>query len=74
MWAAPRGISIMKSEEKPNTGTVAKLPQVQKSDNGTYVCIVRPRDSNNTIFSFNVDVTVDGEWLFFSSIACWNGH
>lgn len=73
IWAAPGGISIMKSEAKPNTGTVAKLPQVQKSDNGAYVCMVRPWDSNNTIFPFNVDVTVDGEWLFFSSIDCWNG-
>lgn len=52
----------MKSEKKPNTGTVAKLPQLQTSDNGAYVCMVHPwGNSSNNLFAFNVDVTVDGE-------------
>ncbi|XP_044064939.1 g6f-like isoform X2 [Siniperca chuatsi] len=60
-WAAPGGFS-MKSEKTPNTGTVAKLPQVQTSDNGAYVCMVHPRgNSNNTLFAFNVDVIVDAD-------------
>lgn len=60
-WAAPGGISI-KSEKKPNTGTVAKLPQVVYSDNGTYVCMVHLwGKSSNILVTFNVDVTVDGE-------------
>ncbi|XP_032374613.1 g6f-like isoform X2 [Etheostoma spectabile] len=60
-WAAPGGISI-KSEKKRNTGTVAKLPQVLYSDNGTYVCMVHLRgNSSNTLVTFNVDVTVDAD-------------
>ncbi|XP_028436788.1 g6f-like [Perca flavescens] len=60
-WAAPGGISI-KSEKKPNTGTVAKLPQVVYSDNGTYVCMVHLwHKSSNTLVTFNVDVTVDAD-------------
>lgn len=60
-WAAPGGI-FMKSEKKPNTGTVAKLPQVQNSDSGAYVCAVQPwGNSSSSVFAFNVDVTVDGE-------------
>ncbi|XP_078108682.1 g6f-like isoform X2 [Sander vitreus] len=60
-WAAPGGISI-KSEKKPNTGTVAKLPQVVYSDNGTYVCMVHLwGKSSNTLVTFNVDVTVDAD-------------
>ncbi|TKS82280.1 hypothetical protein D9C73_016389 [Collichthys lucidus] len=39
-WVSPDGVS-MKSERKPNTGTVAKLPQVLNNDSGTYVCMVR---------------------------------
>lgn len=60
-WEAPGGIS-MKSERKPNTGTVAKLPLLQISDGGAYVCLVHPQgDSSRAPFPFNVDVTVDGE-------------
>lgn len=52
----------MKSEKIKNTGTVAKLPQVQTSDNGAYVCMVRPEgNSSNPLFAFNVDVAIDGE-------------
>lgn len=52
----------MKSEKIPNTGTVAKLPQVQNSDNGVYVCAVHFWVNNSSSFvAFNVDVTVDGE-------------
>lgn len=55
----------MKSENKPNTGTVAKLPQVQADDTGAYSCIVYPwGNSSNNFFAFNVDVTVDGETDF----------
>ncbi|XP_075965740.1 g6f-like [Anarhichas minor] len=60
-WAAPGGIS-MKSEKKTNTGTVAKLPQVQSSDSGAYICMVRlSGNSNNTPFPFKVDVIVDAD-------------
>ncbi|XP_028280248.1 g6f-like isoform X2 [Parambassis ranga] len=60
-WTAPGGIS-MKSEKKPNTGTVAKLPQVQNSDSGAYVCLVQPwGNSSSSVFAFNVDVTVDAD-------------
>lgn len=52
----------MKSEMKPDTGTVAKVPQIQKNDSGAYVCMVRPwSTSRNIVFPFNVEVTVDGE-------------
>lgn len=52
----------MKSEKKPNTGTVAKLPQVHSNDSGAYVCMVHPwGNSSNTLFTFRVEVTVDGE-------------
>lgn len=61
IWAAPGGVA-MKSENKPNLGTVAKLPQVKASDAGAYVCIVRPwGNGSNRFFAFNVVVTVDGE-------------
>ncbi|XP_045899644.1 g6f-like isoform X2 [Micropterus dolomieu] len=60
-WVAPGGLS-MKSEKKLNTGTVAKLPQIQTSDNGAYVCMVHPwGNSSNSLFAFNVDVTVDAD-------------
>ncbi|XP_068592428.1 g6f-like isoform X3 [Cebidichthys violaceus] len=60
-WAAPGNIS-MKSEKKTNTGTVAKLPQVQNSDSGPYICMVRPwGNSSNTHFAFKVDVIVDAD-------------
>lgn len=52
----------MKSEKMPNTGTVAKLPQVENSDNGVYVCTVHLWDnSSSSSFTFDVKVTVDGE-------------
>lgn len=58
-WVAPDGISI-KSEKKSKVGTVAKLPQVQTSDSGAYVCMVHPwGNSSNKLFAFSVDVTVD---------------
>lgn len=61
IWVGPGGIS-MKSETKPNAGTVAKVPQIQKNDSGAYVCMVRPWSSGrNILFPFNVEVTVDGE-------------
>ncbi|XP_056301080.1 g6f-like isoform X2 [Pseudoliparis swirei] len=57
-WAAPGGI-YMKSK-KTNTDTVTKLPLVQNKDGGTYVCMVHPwGNSSNTVFAFDVDVTVD---------------
>ncbi|CAK6966276.1 g6f-like [Scomber scombrus] len=60
-WAAPGDI-FMKSEEKQNVGTVAKLPKVQISDNGPYVCMVHPRgNSSKPLFAFNVDVIVDAD-------------
>ncbi|XP_051262044.1 g6f-like isoform X1 [Dicentrarchus labrax] len=60
-WAAPGGIS-MKSEKKPKTGTVAKLPQVQIVDSGAYICMVHPQgNSSSTLFAFNVDVTIDDD-------------
>lgn len=52
----------MKSEKMRNTGTVAKLPQVQNSDNGVYVCTVHPwGKATSSFFTFDVDVTIDGE-------------
>ncbi|XP_073341705.1 g6f-like isoform X2 [Pagrus major] len=58
-WAAPGDIS-MKSEKKPKTGTVSKLPRLQISDSGAYVCMVHPQGhSSKALFPFNVDVTVD---------------
>lgn len=61
IWVGPGGIS-MKSETRPNTGTVAKVPQIQKNDSGAYVCMVRPwSPRRNILFPFNVEVTVDGE-------------
>lgn len=52
----------MKSEAKPNTGVVAKVPRVEKRDSGAYICMVRPwGNSRNKLFPFNVDVAVDGE-------------
>lgn len=46
----------------PKTGTVAKLPQVQLSDKGAYICMVQPwGNSSSELFAFNVDISVDGE-------------
>ncbi|XP_047454255.1 g6f-like [Mugil cephalus] len=60
-WAAPGDIS-MKSER--NNGTVTKLPQVQTSDHGVYVCTVHTWGSGSSSGSssgvaFAVNVTVD---------------
>uniref|UniRef100_A0A673CAH7 Ig-like domain-containing protein n=1 Tax=Sphaeramia orbicularis TaxID=375764 RepID=A0A673CAH7_9TELE len=58
-WAAPGGVS-MRSEKHPKFGTVAKLPQVQNSDSGAYVCMVHPwGNSSKALFAFNVDVSVE---------------
>ncbi|KAM3873260.1 g6f-like [Diretmus argenteus] len=68
-WAAPGGIPI-KSEQTGSTGIVAKLPRVQMSDNGTYVCMVHPwGNSSNAFFSFNVDVTVDDPQISTATLA-----
>lgn len=57
----PPAVSI-KSETAPKTGTVAKMPQVQLSDKGAYICMVQPwGNSSSDLFAFNVDVSVDGE-------------
>lgn len=65
-WVTPAAVS-MKSETAPKTGTVAKVPQVQLSDKGAYICMVQPwGNSSSEIFAFNVDVSVDGE-------AGWSG-
>lgn len=60
-WVRPAAVS-MKSETAPKTGTVAKMPQVQLSDKGAYICMVQPwGNSSSELFPFNVDVSVDGE-------------
>ncbi|XP_068998516.1 phosphatidylserine lipase ABHD16A-like [Embiotoca jacksoni] len=60
IWVAPGSVSI-RSEKILNIGTVAKLPQVQNSDNGAYVCMVHPWSNSSALFNFNVDVTVDAD-------------
>ncbi|XP_074540264.1 g6f-like [Halichoeres trimaculatus] len=56
-WEAPGG-NTMKSEST-NKGTVAKLPMVQRSDGGAYVCVVYPLgNSSSPFYHFSVDVTV----------------
>ncbi|XP_075897319.1 g6f-like isoform X4 [Nelusetta ayraudi] len=58
-WVRPPAVSI-KSETAPKTGTVAKMPQVQLSDKGAYICVVQPwGNSSSDLFAFNVDVSVD---------------
>jgi len=59
-WTAPGSIP-MKSEKKTNSGTVAKLPQVQNSDGGVYICTVYPWGNSTSVFATNMEVTVDGE-------------
>lgn len=59
-WTAPSGM-LMKTELKPNTGVVAKLPQIQTSDRGTYVCSVYSQKNSSRVFATQVEVTVDGE-------------
>ena len=51
----------MRSEKMPNTGTVAKLPQIQNTDDGAYVCTVYPLGNRTKAFAASVDVTVAGE-------------
>uniref|UniRef100_A0A3Q3X5Z0 Ig-like domain-containing protein n=1 Tax=Mola mola TaxID=94237 RepID=A0A3Q3X5Z0_MOLML len=42
------------------TGTVAKLPQVQSSDSGSYACMIHPLGNSSTnVFTFSVNITVD---------------
>lgn len=61
IWVAPGGVSL-RSEVKPNTGVVAKVPRFQKKDSGAYVCMVRPGGNSRTnLFPFNVDVAVNGK-------------
>lgn len=60
-WTAPSGI-IMKSERKPKSSVLAKLPEVENDDTGAYVCTVYPwGNSSNSLLAFSVNVTVDGE-------------
>nr|XP_040021703.1 g6f-like isoform X1 [Gasterosteus aculeatus aculeatus] len=67
-WAAPGGIS-MKSVKIKNTGSVAKVPQVQSSDDGAYVCTVRLwGNSSHTPFAFHVNVIVDDKVASFTNI------
>lgn len=61
-WVRSAAAISMKAETLPKTGTVAKLPQVQLSDKGAYVCMVQPwGNSSSELFAFNVDVSVDGK-------------
>ncbi|XP_029136106.1 g6f-like isoform X2 [Labrus bergylta] len=61
-WVAPGSIS-MKSA-RTNKGTIAKLPIMQKSDQGAYVCMVHPLgNSRSSLFPFNVDVTVSDKMV-----------
>ncbi|XP_061803624.1 g6f-like [Nerophis lumbriciformis] len=55
-WISPDGRSL-KTERKPDSGIVAKLPQVSYSDVGRYTCrcVVHP----DSVFDFTVLVTVD---------------
>uniref|UniRef100_A0A3B4BII3 Ig-like domain-containing protein n=1 Tax=Periophthalmus magnuspinnatus TaxID=409849 RepID=A0A3B4BII3_9GOBI len=60
-WIAPGDIA-MKTEKVPKFGIITKLPQVQNSDDGAYVCMVYPKgNSSNAFFAFNVDVAVDAD-------------
>nr|XP_057909317.1 g6f-like isoform X2 [Doryrhamphus excisus] len=55
-WESPNGRSL-KTERKPNTGIVAKLPQVTYSDAGLYKCscLVLPE----AVFDFEVNVVIN---------------
>lgn len=65
-WVKPAAV-FMRSETVPKAGTVAKMPQVQLSDKGPYICMVHPSgNSSSGLFAFNIDVSVDGE-------ADWSG-
>ncbi|XP_033979877.1 LOW QUALITY PROTEIN: g6f-like [Trematomus bernacchii] len=60
-WTAPSG-NIMKSEKKPKSTVLAKLPQVENDDTGAYVCTVYPwGNSSNSLLAFSVNVTLDDD-------------
>ncbi|XP_053287885.1 g6f-like isoform X4 [Pleuronectes platessa] len=60
-WTSPDGITI-KSEKTTNKETEAKLPLVQYTDNGVYVCTVHPwGKSSSPIFPFSVNVTITAD-------------
>ncbi|KAG7216952.1 hypothetical protein INR49_001606 [Caranx melampygus] len=60
-WLTPNGIA-MESEVVPKTGTVAKLPWIQATDRGAYICMVHPwGNSSSSIFAFNVNVNVNAD-------------
>uniref|UniRef100_A0A8C6UZT2 Ig-like domain-containing protein n=1 Tax=Neogobius melanostomus TaxID=47308 RepID=A0A8C6UZT2_9GOBI len=62
IWVTPGAISL-KTEKITNFGTISKLPLVQSSDDGAYVCMVYPKgNSSSAFFAFNVDVKVDGRF------------
>ncbi|CAJ1062577.1 uncharacterized protein LOC109995383 isoform X1 [Xyrichtys novacula] len=66
-WVAPGGLP-MKSESS-NKGTMTKVPMVQSSDKGGYVCMVHPLgNSSSPLLPFKVDVTVADEVVSFNSI------
>uniref|UniRef100_A0A8C6UUD8 Ig-like domain-containing protein n=1 Tax=Neogobius melanostomus TaxID=47308 RepID=A0A8C6UUD8_9GOBI len=61
IWVTPGAISL-KTEKITNFGTISKLPLVQSSDDGAYVCMVYPKgNSSSAFFAFNVDVKVDAD-------------
>ncbi|XP_034466991.1 g6f-like isoform X2 [Hippoglossus hippoglossus] len=64
-WTSPHGITI-KSEKISSRETEAKLPMVQDTDKGVYVCTVHPwGKSSSPIFPFNVNVNItanNGPW------------
>ncbi|RVE62830.1 hypothetical protein OJAV_G00161610 [Oryzias javanicus] len=59
-WIAP-GRKLMKSEKKPISGVVAKLPQIRTRDRGTYVCSVYYQKNTSRALSAQVEVTVDAD-------------
>ncbi|KAM6995310.1 g6f-like [Tautogolabrus adspersus] len=66
-WAAPGSISM--TSHRTNKGTIAKLPMVQKSDQGAYVCMVHPLgNSSSSLLPFNVDVTVSDKMVSFKDV------
>ncbi|XP_061573925.1 g6f-like [Cololabis saira] len=56
-WTAPGDIPI-RSEKMPNTGTVAKLPQVNNADGGIFVCTVYPLSNSAKVWTADVNVAV----------------
>uniref|UniRef100_A0A3Q3WRN5 Ig-like domain-containing protein n=1 Tax=Mola mola TaxID=94237 RepID=A0A3Q3WRN5_MOLML len=60
IWAAPGAGRVSMKSKKSKTGTVAKLPQVQSSDSGSYACMIHPLGNSSTnVFTFSVNITVD---------------